>query len=279
MSVNLSPRISPRGAIAQIPDPNELTELLMTKGQQTPTYDFISRDSTPRVMINVEQWIERVKGLVESINNLDDTFRLEEWRQNNILDGQYWQIEADYWQSCYANSLNDEFRPDRSWHEENLLRNQQANICFFRDISQFNWLAIYTQFIAQPSAARDNSPGLVFDLKYQCHRASYWANLHEEQGNTQVRNGIEAVYYWQTEFTYLNHELLRLERKPLDRKSKPLQRAGDPKRRNIARTPSKGRDDKSSRSRIGDRKPAKAGRLRRSTRLSARQSSHVASAP
>ncbi|PVH71245.1 hypothetical protein DL98DRAFT_660728, partial [Cadophora sp. DSE1049] len=233
--------------------------------QQTPTYDVTSRDSTPDVMINAKQWIERIEGLQKSINYLDNTFRHEEWRQNNILDGRYWRIEADYWESCYANSLNDEYKPDRSWQEEDHLRNQQAqsNICFFRDISQFNWLSIYTQLTTKPSAvAEDKSPGLVFDITYHCHRASYWANLHEERGNTLVRKGIEALYYWQTEFTYLHHELLRLERKPLDTKSKPSQRVGVAKRRKNARTPSNGGDEKSSRSRVRDRRPAKAGNLR-----------------
>ncbi|KAH6692148.1 hypothetical protein BKA61DRAFT_282873 [Leptodontidium sp. MPI-SDFR-AT-0119] len=221
----------------------------------------------PEVMITARQWIERIEDLQESIHYLDNTFGYEEWRQNNIVDGRYWRIEADYWESCYASSVSNEQQPNCSWQEEDHVKPQQGqhNICFFRDIGRFNWLSTYSQHMTKPLAvARSEVPRLVFDITYHCHRASYWSNLCEERGYTPVRHAIEALYYWQTESTCLHHELLRLERKRLDTKSKPLQRAS--KRGRKAQTRSGGGDEIGSRPRLRDRRPAEAGtNLQRST--------------
>lgn len=167
---------------------------------------------------------------------------------------------------------------DRSWQEEDLFRNQQAqhDFCFFRDVSQLNWLPTYTrltEITAKPSpAAQDESPRLVFETTYHCYRARYWADLCQKRGYTQVREGIKALHYWQTEFACIHRELLRLERRSLDAESKPLQRARVSKRTKNTRTPSNGGDKKSNRPRAGDRKRPRAVTVATNVRRSARLS-------
>ncbi|KAG4429147.1 hypothetical protein IFR05_015370 [Cadophora sp. M221] len=83
----------------------ELTRLLNTGGQCTPICEdtSASRELTPDITMSTQQWIQQVESLQQSINYLDVNFPYEQWRQNHVVDDQYWRIEADYWESCYAN--------------------------------------------------------------------------------------------------------------------------------------------------------------------------------
>jgi len=219
-----------------MPDPDDIANLLDIKGHHTPTYDASSRESTPYVVAGAKQWIDRIEALQESISGLSPMFVHEEWRQKNVVDNRYWQIEADYWESCYDNSSNEKCQRGQRWREGDLLRTQQAqhNICFFGDTSQFDWLSTYTQLISKTSPTQqDEIHKLVFNAIYHHHRASYWQDLCKKRGYTQGRKNIEVIHYWQTEFGYLLDETVRLEKQSLEAKSKPAQRKRVAGKRNI----------------------------------------------
>ncbi|KAF8849794.1 hypothetical protein BDZ45DRAFT_220690 [Acephala macrosclerotiorum] len=179
-SVDLVP--SPTEAV---PDPNEIANLLRIKGHHTPTYDAISRESTPCVVADAKQWIHRIEALQESITCLSATFVHEEWRQKNIFDSRYWEIEADFWESYYHDSfINEKRQRGQNLQEEDLLKNQQAqhDLYFFQHTSQFDWLSTYTQFTSKTSTIPQHEiHRLVFDTIYHRHRARHWQGLCEKR--------------------------------------------------------------------------------------------------
>jgi hypothetical protein len=228
-------------AAGALPDPNEIANLLSIKGHHTPTYDAASRESTPFVVADEKQWIHRNEALQKSISSRSTTFVYEEWRQKNILDNRYWQIEADYYESCYNDNFSEKCQQGQSWQERDLLRTQQAqhNICFFEHANQFDWLSRYTQLATKRSATpQDEIYKLVFDTIYHYHRARYWQDLCEKRGYTHARKSIEAIYYWQTEFGYLLDETVRLEKESLEKNGKPAPRKRVARKRNINRSSS-----------------------------------------
>ncbi|KAF8862777.1 hypothetical protein BDZ45DRAFT_798951 [Acephala macrosclerotiorum] len=209
-------------------DPDEIACLLELKGHDPRTHDatFNSRGSTPLVVPDAKHWIQQIEYLQKS-SYLSATFVLEEWRQKNIIDDQYWKIEADHWESYYHDSFHEKCKRGQNWQKEDLPQSQQAqhNLSFFQHTSQFEWLSTYTQLTSKTSAIpQDEIHKSVFDTIYHCHRARYWQSLCEKRGYTESRRSIQAIIYWKIEFGYLNREIVRLEKKSLETESKPAQR-------------------------------------------------------
>jgi hypothetical protein len=72
----------------------------------TPTYNTpSSRESTPYVTIDAKGFIVEIESLRNRITTQKDTFTYGEWRRENIIDTRYWQIEADYFESCCRDHL------------------------------------------------------------------------------------------------------------------------------------------------------------------------------
>lgn len=228
-------------------DPGELDRVLKvaTERDFSKSYRSVSLSPTPPRTVNPAKWIQCIETLPGTIS-AGDRVRQE------IAKPQYWQDEAEYFESCFVSHFKGEIGQVPNWDGELKKLRAEHTGSFFRRHGLSGLEQTYKEIAKEPEPQADIA-GRVFWVAYYRHRSRYWERLCNERGYAFNRLDIQSEHYWRTEYVERLGDLQVTE--------KPRQRKHAPKGNRRPRSPTIAKPETKTRSRIEKRYNLRTRRL------------------